>query len=189
MSLVNIALRHGYQLVFRSRRVLRQEVAKFVAPLRGDRVLELGSGKPVKGLYPYSCADLIDDSNEVLMSDLDPAFGHEVVDVTTMKFEARFDAILCCNVLEHIYDFSAATQRIRQALRPGGRVFISVPVFFPLHDEPHDYWRFTEHSLRRLLSDFDDVRIRHQGIRRAPIAYFVVAMRAADKPGRTAGDT
>jgi SAM-dependent methyltransferase len=177
MPLLNAVARRGFQVLFRSRRALRREVAAFAAPLRGARVLELGSGKPVKGRYSYSCADLVPASNEVVMSDLDPSFGHLVVDVTGMDFDQEFDAIICSNVLEHVYDGANAVERLRRALKPGGQLFVSVPFMFPLHDEPHDYWRYTEHALRRLLGGFSEVRIRHRGLRRAPLAYYVAARR------------
>ena len=35
-------------------------------------------------------------------------------------------------------------------LKPGGKAILSVPHLVWLHNEPHDYWRFTGHGLRRL---------------------------------------
>lgn len=49
--------------------------------------------------------------------------------------------------------------------------------FYPLHDEPHDYWRFTEHALRMLLADFSEVRIDCSGPRKAPVFYFATAIK------------
>jgi hypothetical protein len=36
-------------------------------------------------------------------------------------------------------------------LRPGGSLVITVPFMARLHEEPHDYFRYTRHGLRLLL--------------------------------------
>ena len=59
-------------------------------------------------------------------------------------------------VLEHVFDVRAAVDSMRRALRPGGKVLIAVPHIYPYHDEPIDFWRFTEYSLRELCRDFSD---------------------------------
>ena len=90
-----------------------------------------------------------------------------------MSYENKFDVILCMNVLEHVYDFKRAIASIYKALKIDGYAIIFVPVFYPLHDEPGDYWRFTEHSLRRLLNKFKIVKFTHSGVRQFPFAYFI----------------
>src|SRR5690554_3427244 len=131
-----------------------QEIRQFARTQQSGRVLEIGSGKPVNGKYPYSAADLFDC--EVVRSDIDPVFGHPVVDVMSDDLSG-FDAILCANVLEHVPDPQAAVDNMRKGLPDGGRVFAVVPFAYPLHDEPGDYWRFTEHALRRLFDGFSRV--------------------------------
>jgi ubiquinone/menaquinone biosynthesis C-methylase UbiE len=37
-----------------------------------------------------------------------------------------------------------------RVLRPDGVALITESLFDPLHDEPYDFWRFTEHSMRKL---------------------------------------
>ena len=78
-------------------------------------------------------------------------------------------------VLEHVYDVAAAVDGLRRALRPGGRVVMAVPHMYPYHDEPIDFWRFTEHSLRRLCAPFSSVELRHKGVRRFPKGLLAVA--------------
>jgi hypothetical protein len=36
-------------------------------------------------------------------------------------------------------------------LRPGGVLLLTVPFLARLHEEPHDYFRYTEHALRATL--------------------------------------
>jgi SAM-dependent methyltransferase len=99
------------------------------------------------------------------------------VDATSMKFENEFDVVLCMNLLEHVYDFQMVIDNIYDALTKNGLVVILVPAFYPLHDEPHDYWRFTEHSLRKLLNRFSVTMLEYSGIRQYPFAYYVEAVK------------
>ena len=64
---------------------------------------------------------------------------------------------------------------LHTALKENGIGIIFVPGFYPLHDEPDDYWRFTEHSLKKLLKDFRKIKIKHSGLRQYPFAYYVEA--------------
>src|SRR5207237_9679396 len=115
-------------------------------------------------------------SNEFVTSDVVPEYGHEVVDATRMSFVEEFDVVLCTCVLEHVYDVGRAVENIRCALKPGGTALLLVPCVYPLHDEPHDYWRFTEHSLRILLKDFPRIPIRRAGPRHIRVQYSVAAL-------------
>jgi SAM-dependent methyltransferase len=146
--------------------------------LRDARVLEIGSGRQDMGEDAYSFRHLFDASNEFVQSDVDPSYGHLVVDVTSMDFEGEWDLILCVSVIEHVPDVRAAVTRIHRALRPGGRAVVVAPMCFPYHDEPHDYWRFTVHGLRYMLADFARVNVRSRGPRRLPFTTLAVAYKA-----------
>lgn len=152
-----------------------KQVKKFAAGLQNKKILELGSGKPVNGKYSYSAIHLFDKNNDFLQTDINKKFGHKVVDVTTMKYKDEFDIILCLNVLEHVYEYEKAIQNMYKALKKSGTAVVAVPVIYPLHDEPGDYWRFTEHALRKLFSDFKKVELRYRGKRQFPFTYYLEA--------------
>jgi SAM-dependent methyltransferase len=141
------------------------------------KVLEIGSGRQDLGTNAYSLLPAFPPEAEFVQSDVNPEFGHRVIDVTDMAIEAEFDLILCMYVLEHVYDVRAAVANMHRALRPGGTMVIAVPHLYPYHDEPIDFWRFTEHSLRLLCADFASVEIRHKGPRRFPKALLAIAGR------------
>lgn len=75
--------------------------------------------------------------------------------------DGAYDTVLCSEVLEHVPDPWSGLQEIRRVLRPCGVLLLSVPFLARLHEEPHDYFRYTEHALRealrRLEFDVDEV--------------------------------
>jgi 2-polyprenyl-3-methyl-5-hydroxy-6-metoxy-1,4-benzoquinol methylase len=156
----------------RARHFNNKCIRSFAKGVSGKKILELGSGKAEEG---FSVKRFFDGSNEFVQSDVIGEYGYKVVDVTKMDYRGEFDIIVCMNVLEHVFDFKDAISNIYNALKPAGTAIISVPAFYPLHDEPNDYWRFTEHSLRKLLGKFSSVKIKHHGVRQYPFAYFVEA--------------
>ena len=89
-----------------------------------------------------------------------------------------YDIVLCCNVLEHVFDLDAALQGLARLTGDDGLVFASTPFAYPLHDEPGDYWRPTEHALRELFGrHFETVEIAHTGVRQFPFQLFITARR------------
>lgn len=59
-----------------------------------------------------------------------------------------FHLVLCTEVLEHVADWHAAFANIADLLAPGGRAIVTCPHVYPLHEEPYDFWRPTQHALR-----------------------------------------
>jgi SAM-dependent methyltransferase len=62
--------------------------------------------------------------------------------------DSSVDTILCSSVLEHLRKPDLFWSEARRALRPGGKVIATVPFLYWLHEEPHDYYRFTKHQFR-----------------------------------------
>ena len=66
--------------------------------------------------------------------------------------DATLDAIVSVNCLEHVAEPARALAEFRRALRPGGTLWLVAPQAWPLHEEPHDYFRFTRYGLERLVT-------------------------------------
>ncbi len=101
-----------------------------------------------------------DQVNEVICTDWQQTkHDNQHVDVYSdlnegLNFEDRsFDTVLLTDVLEHIYTPAKLINDIFRVLKPGGKVIIAVPFLYKIHEEPYDYHRYTEFSLRRMCQE------------------------------------
>ncbi len=72
----------------------------------------------------------------------------------------HFDFVVCTEVLEHTLQPFSAANEIFRILKKGGYAFISTPYDFRIHGPLPDCWRFTEHGLRALFKDFEEVELK-----------------------------
>lgn len=79
--------------------------------------------------------------------------------------DESYDCALSLEVLEHVQDPRQALREIHRILRPNGILIVSVPHLSRLHEEPHDYFRFTSYGLRHVLetTGFEVVEIHRKG--------------------------
>jgi len=61
-----------------------------------------------------------------------------------------YDLILCSDVLEHVAEWDNLFANFYHSLAPSGHIILTSPHFFPLHEEPYDFWRPTPYSIRYL---------------------------------------
>lgn len=77
-----------------------------------------------------------------------------IASVYDLPFEdGEFENVLCMSVLEHLEEPKKAITEMHRVLKPGGRIIMSVPFLFPIHEAPDDYWRFTKYGLQKLFSE------------------------------------
>ena len=79
------------------------------------------------------------------------------------------DTVLCTVVLEHLERPQDALHEMHRILKPGGHVILSAPLFWHLHEEPRDFYRYTKYGLAHLFTTagFEIIEIK-------PLAGFVV---------------
>ncbi|WP_370618484.1 class I SAM-dependent methyltransferase [Mumia sp. Pv 4-285] len=75
--------------------------------------------------------------------------------------DGRFARILCNQVLEHLESPADALVELHRVLAPGGQILLSAPLFYPEHQQPYDYFRYTQFALAKLFADagFDEVSV------------------------------
>ncbi len=102
-----------------------------------------------------------------------------------MPFEdGQFEIAFGTEVLEHCPRPEIILGEVNRVLKPGGVFFFTVPFLWPLHEVPHDEYRYTPFALKRLLEEtgFVNIEINATGgwhasmaqmlglwVRRAPI--------------------
>ena len=86
-----------------------------------------------------------------------------------------FDSAIATEVLEHCPDPNKTISEIFRVLKPGGFFFFTVPFIWPLHLVPHDEFRYTPFSLRRILKEegFFDIAVSSCGGWNATLAHFL----------------
>ena len=63
--------------------------------------------------------------------------------------DEEFQTVILSDVLEHIPEPQLLWSELARLLSPGGKILMNTPFLHCLHEQPHDYYRFTDHALRR----------------------------------------
>lgn len=130
---------------------LNQDIKDALNKYARGSLLDLGCGnKPYEELYK----DITDKKigSDVIQSDKNKV---DVICLATeLPFENNyFDTILCSQVMEHVYDYKTMINESYRVLKNEGTIILTVPFAWELHEEPHDYCRFTKHALRNIFED------------------------------------
>ena len=72
----------------------------------------------------------------------------------------EFDTIILSDVLEHVPEPQHLWREMARVLSDRGRLLLNVPFFYWLHEQPHDYYRYTAHALERFAT-LSDMKITH----------------------------
>lgn len=122
------------------------------APLSGGPVLEVGSKQYGS---TTSLRDLYTD--EYVGVDMEEGLGVDVVVDLSRTIgplqEGHFGLVICSSVLEHVDLPYAMADNLVRLLKPGGRLYISVPWVWRYHAYPDDYWRFSWRGIQMLFPE------------------------------------
>ena len=79
--------------------------------------------------------------------------------------DESYDTILATEVLEHCPEPIQILNEIYRVIKKDGYVFLTVPFLWPLHETPHDEYRYTPFALNRLLeaAGFKNIVIKSGG--------------------------
>lgn len=79
--------------------------------------------------------------------------------------EGMFDAVLCTQVLEHLEWPRESVKEMYRVLKPGGRLFMTVPMAQSEHQVPYDFFRYTSYGLESICrhAGFQDIDVAPLG--------------------------
>lgn len=125
-------------------------------------MVDIGCGlKPYKIIFSpyvsqYVGVDLSDSPHGKLNIDvIGSAYN------TTLQ-SSSCDVVLCTEVLEHLEEPVSAVMEINRILKKEGIVILTVPFFWHIHEEPRDFFRYSEYGLRHIFDQtgFEILEIR-----------------------------
>jgi len=134
-----------------SRAYLRDFLTRAAASVEaGQLVLDAGAGRsPYRRLFAHARYEAADFQ---AVPGKRYAAQQYVCDLAAIPVEdGRFDHVVCTQVLEHLPEPAAALAEFHRVLKPGGRLWLTAPFFFGVHETPYDFFRYTPYGLRHLL--------------------------------------
>lgn len=147
------SLRNPNFLVLSSRRIIFQ---RWIGRLGGRdlKILDVGGRyQPYRPLFGNHIAQYV--ACDILKTE----FVDVVANGELLPFAANtFDVAIATQVLEYISLPHAAAEQIHTVLKPGGSLLMSAVAMAPRFGD-EEYWRFTPHGIRSMLSAFNNVQI------------------------------
>ena len=118
------------------------------------KLLDLGCGKvPLYAAYKEFITDniCVDWSNTFHKNEY---LDYELDLTKKLPFnDNEFDTIILSDVLEHIPVPELLWVEMTRILTMNGKIIMNVPFYYWLHEQPHDYYRYTEFALRRFAQN------------------------------------
>ena len=154
------------------RRITRRNLDRALAGVHlAGHTLEIGAaGTQYGGLYEHG-----------VRLNIAPVGADVQADAHALPFaDASFDNVVAIETLEHLRDPSGVIAEFTRVLRPGGRVLVTTRFCYPIHDAPHDYFRFTRFGLEALFADYDIERLEETDS--AAETWLILANRLAYDP-------
>lgn len=142
-----------------------------VAPRAHGRLLDVGCGsKPYEAIFRDHVSEYIgiehESTYEATAASGQGSRPDFMYDGQRLPFPDRsFDTVLNIQVLEHTPRPRALIAEMARVLKDDGLLILLAPFQFRLHEQPHDYYRYSSHGLRHLVEDagLEVVEIRAQG--------------------------
>lgn len=147
LSSYDIQIEHPHYLVYQSYHSALFECLKKYSK---GKLLDIGCGnKPYQPVIKdqideYIGSDIV-QSSESKVDIISPA--------TTIPLpDATFDTVMSTQTIEHVAEHQLLVNEAYRLLKPGGYFVLSGPLYWPLHEEPYDFFRFTKYGFRHILN-------------------------------------
>jgi len=128
---------------------------KRTAPHARGRMLDLGCGRqPYRSLFEPQVDGIVAVDRDRLRYARDEAGADAWCDAQALPFgDGAFDTVLSNQMLEHVRRPQKVMDEAARVLRPGGKLILTAPHIWGVHEVPHDYFRFTPFGLRHLAEE------------------------------------
>jgi SAM-dependent methyltransferase len=140
-----------YSALYFTRSELYTSIIK-KAPLFSGTMLDLGCGtKPYRQQFvnveKYIGLDVAQSGNHEGKSNVDVFY-----DGKTIPFENNsIDGVFSSETFEHIFNLEEVLSEIRRVLKKDGLLLATCPFFWPEHEAPYDFARYTSFAIKDLL--------------------------------------
>lgn len=128
-----------------------QNVNKYI---KGD-LIDVGCGYvPLYEMYKdkissHTCVDWADSFHKNVFLDY-------ICDLNESPLPFKddsYDSVILTDVLEHIRKPEQLINELYRIQRKDGILLLSVPFLYPIHEQPFDYYRYSQYALRSMLED------------------------------------
>jgi len=136
-------------IVTQPERVLLMQQLSRHAPKLFGKLLDVGGGQVRR--YKHLCPKVTEYKTLDINADWKPDIVGSAEAIPLP--DASVDSILSTQVLEHVPHPWIAIKEMARILKPGGIAVITVPQWNELHEEPHDYFRYTRFGLESMFKD------------------------------------
>lgn len=142
----------GWWWINSSRVYLREINEEFAASIeKGSVVLDAGAGSaPYRELFEHTQYETAD------FEQLEKAYfpSTYVCDLKEIPVESeRFDYIIFNQTLEHLPEPLLVLNELNRILKTGGKIMCTCPLFFEEHEQPYDFYRYTQFAHRFLFKE------------------------------------
>lgn len=142
-----------------ARLTLNAALRNALPELRPGRILEIGAGN-----HNSHCEYLKGECDYISLNLLFSERPEIVADACAIPLsDNSLESIIILEVLEHVPATETLVSECLRVLKNEGTIIGSTRFIHPEHGAPHDYYRFTKDSLKILLSDFSDHKIKKLG--------------------------
>jgi len=149
-----------YYLVYKS---LIRDLEYAAKTYAGNRLLDIGCGdKPYEEMFRGRVTGYV--GCDVAQSRLNRV--DLLCEATSIPLASEsFDTVFSTQAIEHVADHQGLLNEAYRLLKPGGYIIVSGPMYWHLHEEPRDFFRFTKYGFSYILakSGFAVVEIMSNG--------------------------
>ena len=112
------------------------------------RLIDLGCGKaPLYGIYRSRVDSVV--CVDWPYGDHGSDFVDHQMDLNgRLAFSDSSFGTVLADVLEHVRNADMLWSEMTRICSPGGRLIIGTPFLYWIHEDPHDYWRYTHYCLQ-----------------------------------------